>query len=558
MRTVFSIFTFFLLICGLTAHVPTIVKEVGPGDYFGISSFNPASIVIGNTLYFVGNDNVHSDELWKTDGTGNGTVLVKDINPGNQPCAPVFHGVYNGQLYFKALNYDIGEEYWRTDSVEGAKLLLGDACPGTCGGAFNNGPFKIMTEYNGLLFFRLRTSNEGTELWMTDGSAENSMILKNINPGDQDAKPYSLTIFQNKLYFVADSTNTGSELWVTDGTTAGTHLVKNINTSFFGPSDIDAIITGPNAFYFWARKSNGEGKELWKSDGTADGTVELKEIGPGTASGQPSNVYLSNSAWLNDKLLFIANDGVTGAELWTTDGTEENTQLLVDVNPGSANSDIEFLTTWNDKVYFRAKTASNGHELWVTDGTSTGTQLLKDINPGTGDGLYFFKVHFTLHNDKMYFEANNGVSGRELWITDGTASGTQMLFDINPGASGSVPSHFQIMGNDLYFFAETQTSGRELFKLPPTTSSTHHSIAQLPLRLYPTLSSDGAYYFDYSGDKSETFDIAIFNALGSMSYQVKQTLDMPLRLPSLSAGTYLARITAKDGRFAVQKLVLAQ
>jgi ELWxxDGT repeat protein len=158
----------------------------------------------------------------------------------------------------------------------------------------------------------------------------------------------------------------------------------------------------------------------------------------------------------------------------------------------------------------------------------------------------------------MYFAANNGVNGRELWITDGTASGTQMIFDINPGALESIPSHFQIMGNVLYFFAETQTSGRELFKLPLTTSSTHHSISQLPLSLYPTLSSEGTFYFDYSGDKSEAFDIAIFDALGRMSYQIKQTLDTPLRLSALSTGTYLARITAKDGRFAAQKFVIGQ
>lgn len=557
MRTVFSIFTFFLLSCGLTAQVPTIVKEVGPGNFNGIPSL-PYSAIVGNTLYFIGNDVTHGNELWKTDGTEIGTVLVKDIYTGNQGSQQVFYAVYKDQLYFKAYNPEIREEIWRTDSTEGAKLILGDPCPGTCGGGFNGSSFTIMAEYDEKLYFKLKTPDKGTELWVTDGTEGNTTLLKDINPGDEDANPYSLTVFQNKMYFVANSPQIGSELWVTDGTSSGTLLVKDINTSFFGPSDIDAIITGPNAFYFWARKSNGEGKELWKSDGTADGTVQLKEIGPGTASGQPEYVYLSNSAWLNDKLLFIANDGVVGAELWITDGTEENTQLLVDVNPGSANSDIEFLTTWNDKVYFRAKTASNGHELWVTDGTSTGTQLLKDINPGTGDGLYFFKVHFTLHNDKMYVEANNGVSGRELWITDGTASGTQMLFDINPGASGSIPSHFQVMGNDLYFFAETQTSGRELFKLPLTTSSTQHSIAQLPLRLYPTLSSDGAFYFDYSGEKSETFDIAIFDALGSMSYQVKQTLDTPLRLPSLSSGTYVARITAKDGRYASQKIVIGQ
>lgn len=554
---IFFLAHLILLLNILNAQTPAIVKEVGTGNFNGIPSITNSTIV-DNTLFFLGNDNVNGSELWKSDGTDAGTVLVKDIYVGNQGSQIVFYKVFNNQLYFKAYNPDIGEEIWRTDDLEGAKLLIGDACPGSCSGAFNGSSFNIMTEFGGKLYFKLITPNEGAELWSTDGTEANASLLKDIYSGSSDANPYSLTVFQNKLYFVAASTNIGSELWVTDGTSEGTHLVKNINTSPFGGSDIDAIIVGPDAFYFWAKKNSGEGKELWKSDGTEIGTVQLKEIRPGLEGGQPDYVYLSNSAWLNNQLLFVANDGVSGAELWITDGTEAGTQLLKDINAGAANSDIEFLTVLNGKAYFRAKTTANGNELWSTDGTESGTQLLKDINPGTGDGLYFQKVHFAQYNDKIYFTGNNGTTGRELWITDGTAAGTQLLFDLNPGSAESQPSHFQIINDNLYFFAQTPASGGELWKLPLTTSATHHPERELVVRIYPTLAPDGQFYFDYTGNQSEQFDITVFDATGRTVHQNRQSLDKPLRLANLTTGTYLARIVAYDGRFNVQQIVVGQ
>jgi len=99
-------------------------------------------------------------------------------------------------------------------------------------------------------------------------------------------------------------------------------------------------------------------------------------------SGQPNYVPLTNSSWLGNNLLFTADDGVVGAELWITDGTEAGTQLLLDINPGTASSTIKFLASFNNMVYFLAKTDAKGHEIWVSDGTAAGTKLLKDINPG--------------------------------------------------------------------------------------------------------------------------------------------------------------------------------
>ena len=113
--------------------------------------------------------------------------------------------------------------------------------------------------------------------------------------------------------------------------------------------------------------------------------------------------------------------------------------LVKDINTGTGNNYYSFypegsytdnLTEFNDKLYFTADDGENGNELWVSDGTAEGTQLLIDLNPGTSYSNYYKSSNasnFTEFNDKLYFTANDGENGNELWVSDGTAEGTQLL-----------------------------------------------------------------------------------------------------------------------------------
>lgn len=229
--------------------------------------------------------------------------------------------------------------------------------------------------------------------------------------------------------------------------TTNISLLKDINLS--GPS------TGGNRNYtvynskmYFVANDGVTGGELWVTDGTTAGTHMVKDINPGATGSYPDYIVVCNG-----KLCFNANDGIHGTELWTSDGTAAGTQLLKDILVGYNDSYPVELTVLNNKLYFSANDSVHAIEPWVSDGTAAGTQLLADINQ---DPSYQNSdpQGFTAFNNKMYFQANNQINADELWVTDGTTAGTYMLKDINFGSAPSSPMFFCVFNNKLYFKAD--------------------------------------------------------------------------------------------------------
>lgn len=129
--------------------------------------------------------------------------------------------------------------------------------------------------------------------------------------------------------------------------------------------------------------------------------------------------------------------------------------VLKDINTIYDSGEPENFVTFNGKVYFRAETGTSGEELWVTDGTTAGTKMVKDINPGPADS---YPQYLTVMGSSLYFRANNGTNGHELWKTDGTEAGTVMVKDIASGSTSSSPKNLIDVNGVLYFTANDGTN----------------------------------------------------------------------------------------------------
>ena len=132
--------------------------------------------------------------------------------------------------------------------------------------------------------------------------------------------------------------------------------------------------------------------------------------------------------------------------------------LLKDINPGAANSGPALFTDVSGTAFFRASNGVSGAELWKSNGTTAGTVLVKDINPGTGSSG---PSYLTNVNGTLFFSATNGVSGQELWKSNGTAASTVLVKDINPRRTGSYPEYLTNVNGELFFSADNGVSGRE-------------------------------------------------------------------------------------------------
>ena len=200
-------------------------------------------------------------------------------------------------------------------------------------------------------------------------------------------------------------------------------------------------------------------------------TVELiKDINP-NGSSYPENVHL-----VNDRLVFTADDGTNGRELWVSDGTEEGTVRVTDqpFNQGACNC-RDFIE-YNNEVYFTQWVPGDGNRMYKTDGTEAGTVPVLDVQVPT-QGVLDDDTPRGVSNGILYFENYDDDHGWELWRTDGTDAGTWLVKDVNPGTGDSELNNFTDVDGTLYFSANND----ELWKSDGTEAGTE---------LITTLTSD--------------------------------------------------------------------
>ena len=393
-------------------------------------------------------------ELVKSDGTAEGTIPVKDINPGTatsrfSPVAPVAN---NGILYFVADDGTHGPELWKSDGTEEGTVLVKDINPGPAG-AFATSPLRELVTMEDFILFAASDGIGGSELWRSDGTEEGTFLIKDINPTG-DSRPDEITVVGDTAYFVALHPDHGEEIWSTKGQAGDAILATELRagTSSSAPQNLTAF--QDQLFFVGSDRSlsgGGQKLELWKTSGPGT-AVLVKDIEPQLTS-SPSDLLV-----FNDSLFFAASTFDHGRELWISDGTEAGTQLVADAVPGPAGISPEQLTISGDKLFFLADAGAHGKELWVSDGTTGSSQLVKDIRPGTADGLRSNSATLTDLKGTLFFVADDGTTGFEMWSSDGTDAGTELVVDLfTLGFNPLQPRNLVTAGDSLYFAGRSDT-----------------------------------------------------------------------------------------------------
>ena len=259
----------------------------------------------------------------------------------------------------------------------------------------------------------------------------------------------------------------GEEAWKTKGTKSSTRIIKDIVPGPGSSGAEDFVPTTDPKTTFFRAWDKPHGEELWKTDGTESGTKLVKDInrdpdpGPRCQQGDcgiPKGWSHPDTATAMGKIVFFAaDDGIHGVELWKSNGTKKGTTLVKDINTTLGNSnpnddtgaktrsaEVEKLFVVGKTLYFRANDGKHGVELWKSNGTKKGTTLVKDIN--TDDPVDTNPIckkakncaggswadDMTLVGKTLYLTANDGKHGIELWKSNGTKKGTTLVKDINP------------------------------------------------------------------------------------------------------------------------------
>ena len=479
-----GVFVFNVAAMSLPASAQmTLVKDIDHGD----GSW-PANIVeAGGVTFFSAQNPAAGTELWRTDGTDAGTVLVKDIQPGPTGSNPSQLLEFGGKVFFQADDGVNGRELWTSDGTEAGTQMVIDIAPS---GSSSPGGF---VPYGSVFLFGAHTDTNGSELWRSDGTASGTVMVADNHPSG-DHSPSHFFVAPDAVYYRGTDPTHGSELWKTDGTAAGTVLVKDIDAGT-GSSYPGGFAQVGNAIVFAAIHPTW-GKELWVTDGTDAGTTLVLDIYPG-----PSNhSYPSTPVSIAGIAYFSARDATSGEELWRTDGTSAGTYMVADLYPGPTSSGPAYLTEMDDSLYFSAYLETHGEELCRSDGTAVGTSMVADILPGGASSNISGMVALA---SQILFSADDGTTDKELWRSDGTVAGTVQVMDINPFWH-SLPGGFAHIGAVVYFAADDGTHGFELWRTDGTTPGTSMvSDVGWGGSAYPSaLATDGTTLQFFASDKA--------------------------------------------------------
>ena len=367
---------------------------------------------LGDKMVFAGKTQQYGIEFFISDGTQEGTFMLKDIHEGSNSSAPVFfpdiqYFEFDDKLVFRANDGIHGYELWITDGTQDGTKMIMDFNASSQSSSYR-GNYAALEDK---LFFSLFNQNTASyDIWVYNSSTEQAEKLNDVVASEDIAQTELLGTFNGKVYFTG-SVGTAHFLWETDGSSEGTTAIFEFDEQLSATASSNLVST-QNDYLVFSTISNGE-TEFWRTNGTAAGTFKLSASGSALSS--LVSIFACN---LGNKVLLRCFDSNGEGQLWVIDGTVDGTEKLADVNVFYLNSfPQDQHVPYEEKVidgvlYFGGITDAAGHELWRTDGTVDGTFMVEDFIPGP-DGLSPTSI-IRLGN-QVLFEGFTSETGLELY-----------------------------------------------------------------------------------------------------------------------------------------------
>lgn len=305
--------------------------------------------IAGNTLYFKGYSAAEGNELWVTDGTNAGTKMLKDIKPGTGNGFPLAFCRLGNEVFFSATAVGFERKLWKTNGTAEGTVQV--PVPE---------PFFILDNAVGLvnnkMIFYAHNTIDGYEPYVSDGTAEGTFMLKNINAAGNSwlnqSQNAHLRFNATNCFFIANN-GTADALWRTDGTSSGTIQLTtnewNVSSGVSGGSYTDIDNDG-----IWLIQYNsigsGNAEKLYRSNGSMDGTVLAAS---GLSYAQHLKIY--------NKELWMASRDIgspANVEPWRSGGTPANTSQAFEIAAGTASSNPFGFFVKNGKLFFFASIGS--------------------------------------------------------------------------------------------------------------------------------------------------------------------------------------------------------
>lgn len=438
-----------------------LVSDIRPGP----TSSNPISLLrFGNQVLFTADDGTNGRELWISDGSPEGTRLVADFNSGPGGTQVSMLGeVPTG--YMLAID---STELWITDGTTVGTTKVMDLA--IAGGGRSLGDRVI---------FSGSTTND-YEPWVSDGTIGGTNRIADLNPGAPSSAPDGFTRVGGAVMFAAGDETAGREPWISDGTTAGTRRVADLWTvgglgglaaQGNGSSSPSRFVAAGDLVFFSAFGNGSARSQLYRTDGTEAGTVIV--TGPDSIIDAPVR-----STAFGDRLVF-AGESSDGLEPWITSEDGTTSSQIIDLAPGSDSSlDRSGLpiglsyVPFGDLMLFPANDGTNGVQMWATDGTSEGTFRISDLNPPAGISTVAGST--TINNGQgpmALFAADGGEGDTNVWLVQGPRDAlTPVILGARYADDQIVRLYQASLGrlpddDGLTFWVERYQSGEELESL---------------------------------------------------------------------------------------------